>query len=454
MNIFISFVVPRNLATGELRIPLFYENFIRELKNRGYKIYAFVTDQDSNDYRGDVPSEIKQIFSIDFSACILFNNSFWDISKIVECPIIIYDVDSPEYLFNKEAIKNNVDRYRFIENQYENEKVLINEYCIKKSIILVLPFFTGIEAENLKFCRNIVFIGSRFVQPNQKTITQRISEIVDNGCEQKLLFDFYKEFIKDPLKKGELLNKIKCSINTDVYNYLNQPEFIHECSDYIRVSVLNSICDLGLEIYGDSAWKKDYYNQPLLRFSYVNTPVYSIAQNQELYNSSKLSININHLQARSSFSWRVFDVMASNSCLVTEFQPSLKSICKEIDLPMYENLYDARNVCKKLLLNENMRKDIVCKCQELVNQKYRFENIFDDLAKFCGLFLQKSEQSFFLGEETYFQLSKFSHNKQKKTNKNSIKKAVLENLFSVKNIYLQNNKKSKIITLFGIKLIL
>lgn len=454
MNIFISFVVPKNLATGELKIPLFYENFIRELKNRGFKIFAFVTDQDSNDYRGDIPSEIKQIFSIEFSVCILFNNSFWDISKIVECPIVIYDVDSPEYLFNKESIKNNIDRYRFIENQYENEKLLINEYFIKKSNILVLPFFTGIEAENLNFCRNIVFIGSRFVQPNQKTVMQRVSEIVDNRCEQKLLIDFYKEFIKDPFKKEELLKKVKFSINTEVYNYLNQPEFIHECSDYIRVSVLNSICDLGLEIYGDSAWKIDTYNQPLLRLSYNSTPVFSIAQNQELYNSSKLSININHLQARSSFSWRVFDVMASNSCLVTEFQPSLKSICKGIDLPMYENLYDARNVCKKLLLNENMRKDIVCKCKELVNQKYRFENIFDDLAKFSGMILQKRVMSLANCEETYFQLSKFSQYEQNKTNKTSIKKAILEHLFSIKNISLQNNKKSKIITLFGIRLII
>lgn len=454
MNIFISFVVPRNLATGELRIPLFYENFIRELKNRGYKIYAFVTDQDSHNYRGDIPSEIKQIFSREFCVCILFNNSFWDISKIVECPIVIYDVDSPEYLFNKEAIKNNVDRYRFIENQYENEKVLINEYNVKKTNILVLPFFTGIEAENLNFSRNIVFIGSRFIQPNQKTVTQRISEIVDNGYEQKLLIDFYKEFIKDPFKKGELLEVLKSSINSEAYNFLNSPEIIHECSDYVRVSVLNSICDLGLEIYGDNTWKKDLYNQPLLRLSYVDTPIFSIAQNQELYNSSKLSININHLQARSSFSWRVFDVMASNSCLVTEFQPSLKSICKGIDLPMYENLFDARNLCKKLLLNENMRKDIVCKCQELVNQKYRFENIFDDFAKFSGIILQKRVMSLANCEETYFQLSKFSQYEQNKTNKTSIKKAILEHLFSIKNISLQNNKKSKIITLFGIRLII
>lgn len=452
MNVFMSLSVPTDLGNGEVRVPLFYEIFINHFKKIGWNIYVFISDVHPYDYQMMIPNEVLDLFSrIHFDLCILFNNTFWDISSKVDCPIVIYDVDYPGFLYNKKSLLNNKGRYKYIETQIENRNLLVNEFDVSPSNIIVVPFITGIKANKEEYKRNIVFIGSRFVQSKEILPTKKLSEICTNLEEQKILLQFFQSYYSDPFQKDYVLNSIKNKLSNETFMYLESTNFLNEFSDYKRVTVLSSISDLGLEIYGDPSWRNDDYNQPFLRFCYNDKKVYSLEHNQNLYNTSKISINVNHLQARNSFSWRVFDVMASNSCLVTEYQPALKEICKGIDLPMYENQYDARDICKKLLTNENMRKDIVLQCQELVNTKYRIENVFDDFMNFLGISPYSESDVHKEGSVSFYLLSDYVG---VPNHYHSLTKKIVENIFSVKTLRLnKDTKPPKIVRFMGIRIL-
>lgn len=70
-----------------------------------------------------------------------------------------------------------------------------------------------------------------------------------------------------------------------------------------RLKVLSGVADLGLELYGTENWDSTYYNDSKLNMAYIRKKVYSVEDNQDIYNRSKIGINVSHLQAASGFPW-------------------------------------------------------------------------------------------------------------------------------------------------------
>ena len=86
-----------------------------------------------------------------------------DISQIVDCPIIIYDVDSPLEYAGLESIKNNVSRYLLLLTDFRYP----NCYGCTKSRekqIRYIPFFSEIRSNpDQQPFRNIVFLGTNWL---------------------------------------------------------------------------------------------------------------------------------------------------------------------------------------------------------------------------------------------------------------------------------------------------
>ena len=93
--------------------------------------------------------------------------------------------------------------------------------------------------------------------------------------------------------------------------------------------------------------------------------ILSASENKDIYDRSKLSINLHFAHNSidpnlSSYSWRVPDIMASNSCLVSTYCPALdQDFSKWVKIPQFSNKFEAYDVCRKLLSDESWRKDIV-----------------------------------------------------------------------------------------------
>ena len=126
--------------------------------------------------------------------------------------------------------------------------------------------------------------------------------------------------------------------------------------------------------------------------SYRNKTVYSLKHNEDIYNSSKIGININHLQAIEGFSWRVCDILASNACLVTEYRPTIEQYFPNVGILTFTSPFEARQQCLKLLANENLRQDIIEKSHEIIEKKFRFNNFLEKFENFLGISFSNHQQ--------------------------------------------------------------
>lgn len=393
-KIFIAFFNGVAVEGNNSIMPCFYESFIKELEKAGNVVmYSFHSDfacQFNEPAPTDFISGLKK-FNPDL--IILFNNKFYDLSSDFDCPIVVYEVDSVLYYSNKENLKNNPDRYKYIVPQVDSIKLLEDTLGVKSDNVCYVPFVTAIQRERIPQLTNISFIGSKFdgfYANNAYTLFMKTLPSKNEIAQ----FRQVEECIKsDPFITKEKIVK-KLSLTSDkVINNIYIDNMIMIISNERRIQTLSQIADLGLDLYGTPNWATDLLYEPNLTLSYKQKQVYSIKHNQDIYNGSKICININHIQAVSGFSWRVCDIMASNGCLVSEYRPGFDRLFPNVPIQTFTNRYEAREVCLKLLNNENMRKDIVAQCQEVINEKFRFNHLFKVMEDFLGMNLNSTPQN-------------------------------------------------------------
>lgn len=369
-------------AKDSYAIPLFYEGFIKGLQDNGNEVFAIMHSYWNKDFN-EIPSDLLQdIRNFNPDLIFLFNNNFYDLSKEFDCPIIVYEVDSPLYYRNKNTLIKNPERFNFFVANSTSIDILKNEFNVPKKNILHVPFFTSIQAENIEQTKNISFIGSKF-KNSYKNCFNKFMET--NPCDQER-----KEFMQlmNTLQKNVFISKEKLFENTTSEKILKTfipEEIISLLSDYKRIDVLSSIADLGLDIWGTPNWATDTYNEPKLILNYHKEIVYSIKDNQDIYNSSKIGISIGHLQEKTGFPWRIFDIMASNACLVTEYHGDFDKYIPGLKLPYFSNAWEAHEQCQKLLKDESYRLDIVRQSQDIVNKNYRFINILKLMENYLNI---------------------------------------------------------------------
>ncbi len=389
-KIFLAFFNGIKGAQDPNAIPLFYEGFIKGLQENGNEVFAIMHNHWSMNFDSIPPALLQDIKEFNPDLIFIFNNSFYDLSKEFDCPIIIYEVDSPLYYRNKEALIKNPDRFKFFVVASSSVDILKDEFKVPSKNILHLPFFTSIQAENIEQTNNICFIGSKFRNSCKNCFN---NFMVTNPTDEER-----KEFMQlmDVLQNDVFITKEDLFKNTTSEKILKTfvpYDITFLLSDYRRIKVLSKIADLGLDIWGTPNWADDTYNEPWLILNFHKEPVYTIQDNQNVYNSSKIGINIGHLQAKTGFPWRVFDIMASNACLVTEYHGDFNKYFPELKLPYFSNDWEAYEQCKKLLTDESYRFDIVQQSQEVVNENYRFINILKIMENYLDISLSSTHNN-------------------------------------------------------------
>lgn len=374
-------------------MPPFYETFVNGLKNAGNDVLCYFHKNFYMDFSGEMPKEVFEKFkSFDADIYIFFNNNFWDVTKYTDKPILVYDVDSPIFYKNLDKLKENPERYKFMTIQKGSTKVITDTFSIGDDRVGYVPPFTGVQKdENAEIKQNISFIGANWGWEGCKFVNDFM--IKDISEEERYMAKMvYDEYTKEPFNTSDeiyerlgLNPKNKIKINND----MNSASRI---SGIKRLQYLEAISDLGLVIRG-LYWSHPntrYY--PGVAFAYNKAPIFSLKENQDVFNSSKISFNINHIQAKTGFSWRVCDIMASNACLVTEYKPDYKEVFPNINLPTFTNIYEAREVCRKLLESPEERKEIVSACNEFIDKNYRFENTLGIIEDFMNVSMHDKEQ--------------------------------------------------------------
>lgn len=375
-------------------MPPFYETFLKGLRDAGNNVFCFQHKEYHRDFSNKMPeSMIKIIKQFDPELCILFNNTFWDISELVDCPILIYDVDSPIEYTHIDNLKDKPDRYKFIINQKQGAELMKSAFGARDENIFYVPFFTDIRKnDNATLKNNIVFLGSNWTWKGYNFLSDFLKKNPnENDLERaKEVLNFFSKF---PYENSKTIYKQLGIHPQTPIDLSDNRRVAYEISGLYRIKVLSAIADLGLEVRGQY-WNIDCMNFYPEVLSCVNkTPTYSKQENEDFYNSAKISINTQHIQTVSGFSFRVCDVMASNACLVTSPSKDLEELFPNVHIPMFTSPQEAREICEKLLKDEEMRKDIVAASQEAIDSGYRVNNAIEIIEQLSGIKLLNNKNT-------------------------------------------------------------
>ena len=391
-KIFLTFFNGLKNENDKYAIPIFYESFINGLKDNGNEVFALIHKEWSKSWNENIPQDLlNRIKEFSPDLIIIFNNKFYDLSPYFDCPIIVYEVDSPLYYGNKDKLLANPNRYKYFVPSSNSINVLNNDFGVDKKNILLIPFFTEVKAKKVEKLYNISLIASKFTSSYQKNCFNTFMESSPTDAERKEYLSLLDKFKQDVfISDDELFSGVS---SNKVIKHFNKHSITFLMSDYKRIKVISNLTDFGIDIWGTPNWASENYNEPYLVLNYHKTPVYSLADNEFIYNSSKIGINIGHLQAKGGFPWRVFDIMASDACLVTEYHDDFSKYFPDLKLPYFSNAWEAREQCKKLLNDESYRKDIVLQSQDIVNRNHRFINALSAIEDFLGVSLRACSSS-------------------------------------------------------------
>lgn len=365
----------------------FYDSFSQELKNCGNEVLLLNLSAYKSDYfSSNVRNKnflLEQVKNFNPELIIAFNNQIFDgLLENTDCPIAIFDADDYDLFSCKKLLKENIARYTmltFCESWIEKYQ----EVGFSKDKIHYIPPATSIIRENLIQDKNISFIGTFFW--HSFTAYNNFSQN-DSGRE---FYDLYLNFLKthdyDYRRQGskKLLKLTEGLSDVDLHLFYD-----------IRNITLVNILDLGLNLYG-VGWNMSKRFIPQLFLAFDSKPVYSLAHNQNIYNSSKIGLSISHPQNKgNAFPWRIFDVMGSNACLVSSYSKQLIDETKGwVDIPMFHTPQEARELCVKLLKEENYRKDIVEASQKYIEKNARWDLRFKKMEEIFNLKIITDEKT-------------------------------------------------------------
>ena len=390
------------LSGGEV----FYDGVQEALSNAGNNVFRFNAlghlsfvdwgkEFSLNENGNKILSRIK-----DFSPDLILSFSAFLPEKLLydtNCPICFLDADNPKYFWHKNYIKQNKDKFYYLGFQKKSLDMYKEHFNIDEQRYLYFPAATSLKSKKIRQDKNISFIGTPFM-------TQ---EYINPSRNVKYLTIMKKIWALNPSDLFINLDKTKKNLLKDNDIEEDDLEFVLDKLNTLpgqtitgmhRVQFLSQISDLGLTIYGTEGWMEALFYYPEIAICYTPQVVSTAEENESVYNSSKVSINLSHPQAISSFSWRVMDIMATNSCLVMEKKPDWEDlfgeyISKEVkEAILYNDRYDCREQIKNLLNNEELRLKCIKECQNAIEKNGRWEHRFKDLENFVGVNLTPKKE--------------------------------------------------------------
>lgn len=369
-----------------------YDAICQSLINCGNDVYRFNTSGHINYtyWSGDCVLWNKK-FSVDiqnFCPEVILNFSHSLPLEIVDalpkaCKVCLIDGDNPQMFWNKPTLRERMDNYTYLGMQSASKGMYESFFQIKLSnkSYLYFPSATILQKEVRNIINNISFIGSAFyhnyrLDKNDEYFSNKMFDVYDKVKKKFTITadELDENFKKNILDPDDLIQKIKWQM-----------------AGQQRINHLSVLSDLGLHIYGVNEWIYTANNDIDLARCFDKTPIITFDENAQIYNSSKICVNISHPQATTAFSWRVMDIMASNACLLMEDKPDWHDlfgayISDEVkDVIIYKDRFDMREKAKRLLADDSLRLRCVTECQNAIEQNGRWHHRFKDLEKFLSI---------------------------------------------------------------------
>lgn len=304
-------------------------------------------------------------------------------------PVISWMVDRNPFMHNgylSRTVFNSTDH--LITSSTLNVPSLIEKFNMPKGQVHYLPFMTNPNSFNRKRTKdiNISFIGSYFL--NERIISSAILKARGTKYERPLAeiialleedFDLNEErLIKEKglsaflIAQGVTIRGFKGAVGNTLSNRK-------------RLEFLSAVSDLGLKLFGTKNLSELIAVSPNISACFdIDYFVSTRERLVDIYDRSKIGLNINHHQATSGLGYRVFDIMSSSAVLVSNYQKQSDLdilFGKNHPIPIYKSKEELREICQFLLLNEGERNAISEQCQKLIGNRHTFDQRAVDIIK-------------------------------------------------------------------------
>jgi hypothetical protein len=371
----------------------FRESFLDALVAEGNEVLLMRTEDFmrnhfiTNDLYGDIDEATlnDEIRHFAPEAVITFNHSgiYSSLLDLTDAPIGIWLVDGPAYLVDKDGFKEHVDRLHSFVPARSFEGELKSVYDVPASRVSWLPFCSDFQARPMDQTVPISFVGTFFHRVQFPEKVWRHHGPGDTWLRIRALVDSYREDQVTPFSTR--LTRFRLE---HVFEHaFDEAGVLNTLSLNRRLHVLDSLTDLGLQIYGNRNWIDALPYSMDLVLAFQPEQVETRRDLEGLYNRSKIAISVSHIQARGGLPWRVFDAMASNCVLVSDQQEDLAELFPGLSLPTYTTPESARQVCAGLLADDAARAELVAASQEAVASGHRFHHRLVQMGEALGVSL-------------------------------------------------------------------
>ena len=381
-------------AISPLALEPLIEGFVESLVKNGNNVLLYIKKDFPEDKSLSTKllefKATKEVKTFNPEIIFTFNNCIRkSFLQVTNCPVYIIASDTPVYWNRGSLIEKFNSRYHLLYFNDDFCEDVKNLYKIGFEKQQRIPYVTAINANpKLPKKYDISFIGNFYnvsqflfeniiyelhVRKDEKTYNE-FCELVDDIIISK------KKTSNIQSKWQQIKDKIGKNRSLDL---LIKEVFLMKTSD-IRQSYLSKISDMDLHIF---TWIQNLRissnNFNLAKSTHI-LPIYDIKGNEKIYNSSVISLTLPHAQVDTGFSWRVCDILASNSMLLSNPSKDLDKIFNGI-IPVYKDPSSLRDLCKYYIKNSKERTEIVSECQRIIDKNCRYDNFLDILYDFTKI---------------------------------------------------------------------
>jgi spore maturation protein CgeB len=313
--------------------------------------------------------------------------------KAVDCPFVSWSSDEFSHIFKPDEDRWTVldEKTHLFVTSTECEQLYAEMYPNFKKNIHFVPHCTSFDEFKQTPFRaeyDVSFIGSslhyavadNLLWKNATTKKKDVYLAVVEAIE-RLKQDYYHDFDKtiEELNLKPVLEDEGISVLSFKMHAANM------ISNNERYQIIHALKDFKTAVFGNVLWLKSTgYTTDIAK---MFRPYDSVKKFQDLvnvYQTSRISISIPQLQVGPALQYRVSDILASDSLLVTKYFPDsdlYRVFGKDCPIPTYRDEKDLVRICKYYLENEQERKDLVKKCHDLLLSErltfhYRLNEIF------------------------------------------------------------------------------
>lgn len=376
----------------------YIESFIKELQQNANHVQSCIlADYTANNYvtkKIKLMSLLKKIKNFHPDLIIAFNNALLPaIVKNTKCPILIVGSDTPVYWQNKKMILNNPSRYSVALFNMDCSAAIEEELSIPRKRHLLIPYSTAIHCKNTAKRFDISFIGNFYNAANilSKPFFDHVykwpsAQLTDR---QQLLIKIIDE-IKQTHRCSPAAYDLLKTISPKSPDQILQ-EIILLLTSQERLDYLNSLTGFDLHIW---TWKENFkviFNHYDLFKKIHIEPAASTEQNEQIYNASKISLNLPHAQVNTGFSWRVCDILASGAMLLSSPSKDLRLLFNDL-IPTFSSSKELQDKVSYFLKHEQERKDIIRACHTKIEKAHRYTHVFSKIQDFYNIPLLNKKQ--------------------------------------------------------------